>query len=288
MGTRIVALRSLLFVPGDDPRKIARATDRGADAVVFDLEDAVAFDRKDAALARVVGALDAGFQFVRINSVGSGRFEAELAALTSKRLRGVVVPKVEAPDDLALVGRRLGELEAEWGVPAGSVRLLPIIESALGLTRADEIAAASQRVVALIFGTVDFVADLGIDTQDSDHELLYARSRIVVAARAAGLEHAVDGPYTDLDDLAGLSTANERSRRLGFSGRVVVHPTQIASVNTIYSGGDRKVLRRLVQTFEKAERDGRAAIRFDGMFVDYATYRGAKARLAEMERGIEA
>ena len=280
-------LRALLFAPGNHPRKLEKVGSFGADVIVLDLEDAVAEAEKDAARAPVRAALPtyAGrtVVFVRVNSAGSGRLEDDARAIVCSDLDGLMVPKVEAPDTLPEVDRLLNGLEREHGLPRGHVRLLPIIETALGLVRCEEIAlAAPERVVTLIFGLGDLSADLGIDLTADATELLYGRSRVVVAARAARFRHALDGPYLVLDDVEGLRSDTLRSRQLGFQGRVVVYPPQVEPVQRAYAEVAPEELewaRRVVEAFEQAESAGSASIRVDGRFVDYPIYERAKLKL---------
>lgn len=271
-------LRSLLFVPGDDERKLRGAADRGADAVVVDLEDAVAETQKDAALAAARVALAAAPAFVRVNGLHSGRLETDLSELASTGLLGIVLPKVESAGDVRAVVRLLARLERERGLSTSSIPVLPIIETARGIQCAGEIAAC-QCVQGLIFGSVDFARDAQVDPGPDGAELLYARSRLIVAARAARLSRILDGPYMSLDDLDGLTADVERSRRAGFTGRVVLHPAQVEPVNDGYRRRDVAYLRRLVAAFESEQLVGRAALRFEGTFVDYASYRAAKTQL---------
>lgn len=280
-------LRALLFAPGNHPRKLEKVSSFGADAIVLDLEDAVAEAEKTAAREPVRAALPTytgqTVVFVRVNGAGSGRLEDDARAVVSRDLDGIMVPKIESPETLPEVDRLLGELEREHGLPEGHVRLLALIETALGLVRCEEIAlAAPQRVVTLVFGLGDFSTDLGVDLTPDATELLYGRSRVVVAARAARFRPALDGPYLDLENIEGLRSDTLRSRQLGFRGRVAVYPPQVEPVQRAYTElapAEVERARRVVEAFEQAEAAGSASIKVDGRFVDYPIYEQAKQTL---------
>jgi citrate lyase subunit beta / citryl-CoA lyase len=280
-------LRSLLFAPGNHPRRVAKVGSFGADAIVLDLEDAVAAGEKTAARALVRAALP-GYPntlvMVRVNGPTSGRWAGDLEAVVCPSLQAIVIPKVETPAQLREVDERLALLEEREGLTPGTIRLIPQIETARGIVRVDEIALqAPARVQTLIFGQADFTADLGIELTPDGDELLYARSRVVVAARAAGLAPPIDGPYLlGLQDEPGLVRDCERARRLGFQGKIVIHPSQVEPVNRVFgavSPEELAVAREIVTAFEAAEAAGSAAIQVAGRFVDYPIYRQALRKL---------
>jgi citrate lyase subunit beta/citryl-CoA lyase len=280
-------LRSLLFAPGNHARKLEKVGRFGADAIVLDLEDAVADAEKDAARELVRAALPTYdptvVRTVRVNGAETGRIEDDVRSVVCPQLDCLMVPKVEHPETLASLDSLLAELEREQAMPAGHIRLLSLIETAKGLVRCEEIAlAAPRRLLTLVFGLGDFSVDVGVDLTDDAVELLYARSRVVVAARAAGLRPALDGPYLDLQNIAGLVADSRRSRQLGFEGRVVVYPPQVEHVHRAYSdlpSEDLARARRVVDAFEAAEASGSASIQVDGRFVDYPIYERAKRKL---------
>ncbi len=290
-------LRSLLFAPGNQPRKLARVATFGADAIVLDLEDAVAVGEKEGARAMIRAALPTyqdTVAMVRVNALATGRCRADLEAVVCPSLHGVLLPKVDEPAILSEVDAYLAELEAREGVPVGTIRLFPQIETALGIARVEEIALrAPPRVHTLLFGLADFTTDLGIDLTPDGTELLFARSRVIVAARAAGLAQPIDGPYLlDLHDRDGLIADSFRSRQLGFQGRVVVYPPQVEPTNHAYSyvpPEEVELARRIVRAFEEAEAAGSASIQVEGRFVDYPIYRRAlhKLRLHEATKEPE-
>jgi citrate lyase subunit beta/citryl-CoA lyase len=282
-----ILLRSVLFAPGNEPRKVARVATFDADAIVLDLEDAVATTEKDAARLAVRVALPTfrgAVVMVRVNGMATGRCMDDLEAVVCPGLHAILVPKVEGPAELSEVDERLGRLEERDGLATGTIRLIPQFETALGIARVEEITRdAPARVYTLIFGLADFTVDLGIDLTADATEILYARSRVVVAARAAHLAAPIDGPYLlDLRDEAGLIRDSRRSRQLGFGGRVVIYPPQVAPVNRVFSDVSPEELamaRRIVAAFDEAEAAGSAAIQVDGRFVDYPIYRRAQHKL---------
>jgi citrate lyase subunit beta/citryl-CoA lyase len=280
-------LRSLLFAPGNQPRKVAKVATFGADAAVLDLEDAVAESQKDEArriIASAIPTIRNTVVMARVNGMTTGRCVDDLAAIVRPGLDAVLLPKVEDAAVLGDVDEWITALEARQGLTPGAVRLLPQIETALGIARVEEIAlSAPARVYTLIFGTVDFTLDLGIDLTADATEILYARSRVVVAARAARFAAPIDGPYLlDLRDEAGLVRDTQRARQLGFGGRVAIYPPQVAAINRVFveiSPEELALARRAVDAFEAAEAAGSAAIQVDGRFVDYPVYRRAQHKL---------
>ena len=280
-------LRSLLFAPGNHPRKLEKVGEFGSDAIVLDLEDAVADAEKSAARETVRAALptysEPTIVFVRVNGAETGRLEDDVRATICADLDGLMVPKVESPETLPELDRLLTELEHECGLPGGHVRLLALVETARGLVRCDEIAlSAPPRLLTLVFGLGDFSVDIGVDLTADATELLYGRSRVVVAARAARLRPPLDGPYLDLQNVQGLVADTLRSRQLGFQGRVVVYPPQVEHVQRAYSElspEEAERARRVVEAFGQAEAGGSASIQVDGRFVDYPIYERAREKL---------
>jgi citrate lyase subunit beta/citryl-CoA lyase len=284
-------LRSLLFAPGNHPRRLEKVGTFGSDAIVLDLEDAVADAEKEAARGTARAALPTytgrTIVIVRVNSSATGRMEGDVEAVACADLDCIMVPKVEDPATVPELDALLAELERARGLEAGRIRILALIESAIGLVRCEEIAmAAPPRVVTLVFGLGDFSVDIGVDLTQNAAELLYARSRVVVAARAGRLQAPIDGPYLDLQDTEGLVANTLHSRQLGYQGRVVVYPPQVEPVQRAYSelsAEEAERIRRVVEAFEQAEADGVASIQVDGRFVDYPIYYLARRRLRLFE-----
>lgn len=280
-------LRSVLFAPANHPRRAQRLSDFGADAVVLDLEDAVADAEKVRARATISASLATYrdvLRCVRVNALGTGLALDDLAAAVGPALDCVVVPKIESAAELGVFDDWLRRLENDAGLPSGRIRLLPIVETARGILRVEEVAAAVQpRVITLVFGIGDYTADLGIKPSRSAAELLYPRTRMALACRAYRLAPPVDGPVLDLSDDAGFRLDSRASLELGFQGRLAIHPKQVAMANEVYgelSPEDLAAVEAVADAFEAAERAGLAAIDVGGAFVDYPIYRQARQQLA--------
>jgi citrate lyase subunit beta/citryl-CoA lyase len=280
-------LRSLLFAPGNHARRLEKVGTFGSDAIVLDLEDAVADAEKTAARATTRAALptydDRTVVIVRVNGITTGRTPEDVAAVVCPDLDCIMVPKIEDPDELTELDRLVAETEREAGLEAGRVKVLALVETAKGLIRVEEICArAPERVLTIGFGAGDFTTDLGIDMSLDGRELLYARSRVVVAARAAGLRAPIDGPFLDLQNNDGLYADTLHSRQLGFQGRVVVYPPQLEPVLRAYSdlpAEEVALARQIVAAFQEAEAQGLASIQVGGRFVDYPIYYRAQKKL---------
>jgi citrate lyase subunit beta/citryl-CoA lyase len=285
-------LRSLLFAPGNHPRKLAKLGTFGSDGIVLDLEDAVADAEKEVARRAVREALpsyaDDGFVVVRVNGPETGRLEEDVRGVVCQELDCLMIPKVERPETLVEVDQLVASVEREHGLESGRIRLLALVETAKGLASCEAIAnAAPSRLLTLIFGLADFVVDLELDLSDDGTELLYARSRVVVATRAAGLPQPLDGPFLDLPNLEGLDADTRRSRRLGFQGRVVIYPPHVEVVQNAYSSlTDEEAAEayQVIEAFERSEAEGSASIQINGRFVDYPIYRRAVGRVKRYEQ----
>lgn len=272
-----VPLRSLLFAPGNEPRKVDRVATFGADAIILDLEDTVPPADKVATRPLVraaVGRLRAPLVCVRVNAPGTGLTAGDVDGVVAAGLGAIVLPKAEAPEHVAALDAMLAVAEAREGLPAGGVRLLPIVESARGVVAASAIAAASPRVLTLAFGSADFSRDLELPALRGGGDgaaALYARSKLVVDARAAGRARPVDGPWLAVRDEIGFETDCRASVALGFQGRICIHPSQVAIANRAFAPDPDEVAfcRRVTEAFATAERQGSAAITVDGVFVDY-------------------
>ena len=292
-------MRSLMFVPAHRERMVERALGlgefgaSGLDVAILDLEDGVPPAAKDEARRRIADVLarisrDGGGprRYVRIRRALSDDGAGDLDAVVRTGLAGIMAPKVRRPDEVEWIAERLDELEQSAKVPHGTVRIIPSIESAAALIEAPRIAKASDRVAGLAFGSEDFALDLGLPTKREGEaaDLLYARSATVVAAVSAG-KLAFDGIWPDIKDGAGLRADALRARRLGFTGKTLIHPDQIAAVNEIFSPTVAEVeeARRVVQAFDEAVTRGEGAVALDGRMLDAPVVERARRVL----RGIE-
>lgn len=260
--------RSCLTVPGSSERMLAKAALLAADEVIVDLEDAVAVADKEAARETAAAALRARpgrTTALRVNARGTAWWEGDLRIAADARPDVVVLPKVESPDDVAAAAALL---PPEVGLEAQ-------IETARGLVEVERIAAAGSRLEALVYGPADLAASLGIPVLTiGEGASDYALARIVVAARANGLQ-AVDGPYAVLDDEEGLLASTRRSLAYGFDGKWVIHPGQIAAVNDVFTPSHEELARA-----ERILAAGDGALRHEGELVDVASRRLAEALLA--------
>jgi citrate lyase subunit beta/citryl-CoA lyase len=219
---------------------------------------------------------------VRVNREPGAR-DADLAAVLRPGLDGIVAPKIEDADEVASLARDLDEREDAAGMARGTIRVVPSIESAGGLLEARAIAAGADRVIALLFGAEDFARDLSLPAEREGEaaELLYARSAVVVAAVAAR-KHALDGIWPDVGDAEGLRRDAVQARRLGFSGKSLIHPAQIDTVNEVFSPSAAEVshARRVVDAFEDARKKGHGAIALNGNLLDQPIVERARRTLA--------
>lgn len=280
--------RSMLFAPANDAKKVAKVLGSEADAVILDLEDAVPVSEKESARLSIFAALAQPRStkcYVRVNSLGSGFLEADLRKVVYRDLDGIMLPKSETAQDIRQVESMLAQLERKRSIPEGSIDLLPLVESAKGVYAAYEIAKAGRRVKRLAFGGIDFTLDINTGWTKEGTEILYARSHLVVASRAAEIDPPIDTVYIDVKDLEGLAADCRKSRQLGFQGRLVIHPQQVAVVHEAFSptGQEVSFARKVVEAFAEAEARGIAAISVDGKMIDYPVVARAKKVLSIAE-----
>ena len=284
-------MRSFLFAPGNRPRMLQKVGHCGADAVILDLEDAVPISEKEAtreAVRDAVGAIDTCPVYIRINPLEAAAGfsqpigEADLAAIVRPGLAGIILPKAESPDDLRRADRLLQGLESQHGLTQGDIDVIPIIETALAIQRAYDIAASGTRVKRLAFGAGDFTRDIGVSWSRREIESQHARSTLVIASRAAGLEPPLDTVWVDLRDERGLVRSTRTARQLGFQGKMAIHPGQVEPINSVFSPTDAEVAHatRVVDAFAQAEAGGLASIQLDGQFIDYPIVESARRVLA--------
>jgi citrate lyase subunit beta/citryl-CoA lyase len=267
-------LRSFLFAPGNHARRVEKALSLGADAVILDLEDAVATAEKRATRDAVITALKRprrALLYVRVNAIDTEFCYGDLTAIVRPGLDGVILPKVESAAGLATADWLLAQLEREQGLAPRAIDLVPIIETARGLNQIDAILAAGTRVKRIAFGAGDFTLDVNMAWSRNEAELAYARAKIVTASRAAGIEAPFDTVWVDLADEEGLEASARTALGFGFQGKMCIHPNQIAVVNRVFTPSDAEVAfaERVVAAFARAEAEGSAAIQLDGKFIDY-------------------
>ena len=283
-------ISSLLFTPGNHPRKVEKVFDSEADSIILDLEDAVAKTEKIVTRDTVVKALlkqskkiNAPAGYVRVNALDTEYCLGDLKTVIGPWLTGIVVPKIESESEIHTIEWCVSQIEHEKGLQSGCIDILPIIETAKGLSSIDLIAqaAAKTRISRITFGAADLTADMRMEWSSSEAELDYVRSSIALASVSAGLNHPIDTVHIRLDDLDGFSLITNRSRGMGFFGKLCIHPIQVSLANQLFTptADEVKKARRIISAFEKAEKKGSAAIQVDGKFVDYPVVEAAKRTL---------
>jgi citrate lyase subunit beta/citryl-CoA lyase len=282
-------LRSFLFAPGNHPRKVAKVFDVGADAVILDLEDAVAIAEKPATRQVVVDALSAARHcrgYIRVNSVGTGFCRDDIKHVVGDYLDGIVLPKVECPDVLRSIDLHITECEKAAGMTPGTLDLMPIIETALGVEHAREIAEASPRVRRLSFGGGDYTLDLDYQWLADEAVLSYARAKLSHASRVANLEPPIDTVVLQIKDDERFTASAQRGRQFGFGGKLCIYPAQVPLTHAVFTPNDEEVAhaRAVINAFEEAEAKGSASIQLDGYFIDYPIVDKARRILALTER----
>lgn len=286
-------IRTALFAPGGKARVMEKAYESGADAVIFDLEDSVPIAAKAEARELVAQAIDragaagAGpIVTVRVNAAATALLDKDLDAIVRPGLHAIFLPKAEHVEEVQRAAALLDRLEVSRDMKPGSVEIVPMFESALGVYRCFDLLRASPRVATSCIGSAqdgDLQTDLGCGWSVEGPELLYARSKVLLDTRAAGRASPLDGVYSNLNDEDGFLRDSRLSARLGYVGRTVIHPKQIAPAREAYAvpKEDVEYYERVVREFEAVEKTGAAAaITVDGKLVDYAMYSRAKAVLA--------
>lgn len=278
--------RSLLFIPGNNERFLVKSTSLKPDILCFDLEDSVPSNDKQVARKLVADHLASRQEdkesstYVRINSVDSGLVEEDLDKIIVNGLDGIVIPKISNSQEVIEIADKIGLLVSKRGI-SSRIRIIPSIETAKGVINANSIALAHENVVALVFGVFDYLYDMNIDVEyDDGISYEYARSKIPVDAKAAGIE-ALDGIWQEVNDIDGLIADATNARKLGYSGKTLIHPSHIIPVHDIFRPTKKqiewaeKVLAALQDAFEKG--NTRGAILLDGKMIDAVHYKQAKS-----------
>lgn len=286
--------RTLLFAPGSRAELLTKAQLGAADAMIFDLEDSVPLNAKDEARKNVQQALALGLKkpmYLRISNPRAGDYLADLGVLANQSLvnvAGVALPKADDAQDIETVSKALQEIEIKAGVAVGSLSILPMIETCLGLRNSFDIAKSSKRVSGMALASAeegDFMVDLGGRWTPRSLALNYPRSKLVVDSRAAGLEWIVDGVFMNLKDTQMLREECLIARELGFVGKMAIHPTQVDVMHEVFSPSAEEIeyARGLIAAFREGEARGVGAVKYQGMMVDYANVRLAERTLALVE-----
>jgi len=275
-------LRSWLFAPGNHPGRVDKALGLDVDVVVMDLEDACRQEEKIEARQAVVTALARPRRaraYVRINALSTEFAYGDLRAVVGPRLDGVMLPKIEGGDGVKIADWLIGQLEREQGMTPGSVDLIPLVETAVGMANLDAIARAASRVRRLAFGAGDLTLDLSMRWSPCEEELMPFRTSMLLVSRAAGLEPPVDTVWMDVGDREGMARSATRARAHGFQGKLCIHPSQATIVDAAFESTEAEIAgaRRVIAAFEAA---GSACVLLDGQLVEYPVVEGARRVLA--------
>ncbi len=281
--------RSMLFLPGNAPKMMINGNYLGSDAVIFDLEDAVAPDQKDAARVLVRNILrDLDFSLVetivRINSIDTAYWQKDLEYILPQKPDIIMLPKSSCAKDIEVVDDYITGLEEKLGWEKGGVRLMPLIETAMGVENAFAIASARPRVVALFLGAEDLTADLRCKRTSAGAEIDYARHRMVMAARAAGVD-VYDTPFTDVNDDEGIRVDAQYAKGLGFTGKASISPRHIDAINEVFSPtkADIRYAYEVMDAIALAKEQGKGAIALRGKMIDAHIVTRAQQTIAAAE-----
>lgn len=272
-------------MPGDDRRKIEKATTLGVDCICMDMEDGTAVNRKAEArevISRAMKELDFGSseRCIRINSIGSGFEKDDLASALAAKPDAIVVPKVETAEQVKWVSDQIESYELANNLKLGGIRLLIGVETAKGILNLKEIAEADKRLEAVIFGAEDYAASVGATRTKEGTEVLYARLATVAACAANNLQ-AIDIVFIDFKDTEGLRVEAEQGAGLGFSGKQVIHPNQVAVVQEAFTPSEEAIqyAKRVVEAFESSQKEGKGAFALDGKMIDMPLLKNAQKAL---------
>ena len=286
--------RSMLFLPGNNPNMMINGADLGADSIILDLEDAVSPDEKDTARFLVRSAIaDMGFAgveiTVRINSIDTAYWKQDLEAIVPLHPDLIMIPKSGTANDILTVDKYIEGIEERCGMERGAVRLIPLIETALGVENAYAIASACPRVAAIFLGGEDLTADLRCKRTKAGNEIDYARKRLVVAARAAGVD-VYDTPFTDVNDDEGIVTDAEYAKSLGFTGKSAIAPRHVKAINSVFSPTmkDIEYAKMVFEAIRRGKEQGKGAVSLLGKMIDKPIVERARQTLeAAKALGLE-
>ena len=285
----MITLRTLLFVPGNQERRIDKARSIPADAIILDLEDSVPLAEKNSARAMVSSSIDGlalkGQEvFVRINALSTNHAAADIKAIATPGLNGICLPKSESADDILKADTLIAKAERAADLKVGSIWLLALVETPKGILNVYEIASASPRVLGIAFGPEDYTLEMGVKRTKEGAEIYYPRVVIAVACHAAGAL-AIDGVYTDIRDEEGLNQDTRLARQMGFHGKLLIHPNQVSPVSQIFNPTEEEIThaRGVVEAFEAALAQGQASTSFEGKMIDAPVAERARKLLALAE-----
>lgn len=281
--------RTMLFLPGNNPRMIMNGGLLGADSIIFDLEDAVSPNEKDAARDLVSKALQT-LNFgkceiiVRINALDTPYWEADLEKIIPLQPDVIMPTKVSGADYIHTLTAKMSELEEKAGISVGKIKIIPLLETALGIENAFAIATSTDRMEGLYLGAEDLTADLRCPRTKEGGEIVYARGRIVCAARAAGVE-VYDTPFTNVEDMDGLEEDARLAKSLGFTGKAVISPRHVDCVNEVFSPSEAEIqyAQEVLEAIARGKAEGKGAVSLRGKMIDAPIVERAKIIISAAE-----
>mgnify|MGYP002543060119 FL=1 len=266
--------RTMLYVPGNNPGMIKDAGIYPADCIMFDLEDSVSVMEKDAArflVCEALNTLDYGTKevLVRVNSLDTDLGMQDLEAVVRTGKAAIRLPKTETEQDVVVCDQAIGRIEREAGMEVGITKMMAAVESAKGVLNAQKIATASKRLIGMAIGAEDYVSDLKTSRSPEGIELLFGRSMVLLAARAAGID-AIDTVYSDVNNEEGLRQETALIKQLGFDGKSVINPRQIGPVHEVFTPSKKEIEKSLsiMEAIEEANRRGSGVIALNGKMID--------------------
>ncbi|MCB2290253.1 CoA ester lyase [Clostridium sp. CS001] len=273
--------RTMLFMPGNNPGMLQNAGILGADSIILDLEDAVSLTEKDSARILVREAIK-NIDYinvevvVRVNPFTTEFAGQDIDVIARVKPDALMIPKA-TEEELAAIGEILTNIEAEEGFEKGSIKLLPIVETAYGVENVYNIIKSSDRIVGVLLGGEDLTSDLGIKRTKEGEEVFYARNRVAIACKAMKVD-SIDTPFTDTNDFEGLEKDTRKAKSLGLTGKAAINPRQIDTIHGVYapSGEEIKYAKRVLEAMEEAEQEGKGVFSLDGKMVDAPVINRAK------------
>jgi citrate lyase subunit beta/citryl-CoA lyase len=281
--------RSLIFIPGNNQRFLEKSRTINSDIVCYDLEDSVPLEEKEIAREAVKSTIQEINKIndinkerilaVRINSPTSDQIVADLKKVITPGIDAIVIPKVDDDKQIAEISKTIDKEEKEKNIKSGIIKIIPSIESALGVVNAYNIARSDQRITALVFGIFDFLHDMKIDNQDIETitGFMYGRAKVPVDARAAGID-SIDSIWQDIHDQSGLTRDLEQGKKMGYNGKCIIHPSQIEHVHKVFSASNQDIewAEKVVQALDGAKNSSAGAVKLEGKMIDAVHYKQAK------------
>jgi citrate lyase subunit beta/citryl-CoA lyase len=281
--------RSLIFIPGNNQRFLEKSRTINSDIVCYDLEDSVPLEEKEIAREAVKSTIQEINKIndinkerilaVRINSPTSDQIVADLKKVITPGIDAIVIPKVDDDKQIAEISKTIHKEEKEKNIQSGIIKIIPSIESALGVVNAYNIARSDQRITALVFGIFDFLHDMKIDNQDIETitGFMYGRAKVPVDARAAGID-SIDSIWQDIHDHSGLTRDLEQGKKMGYNGKCIIHPSQIEHVHKVFSASNQDIewAEKVVQALDGAKNSSAGAVKLEGKMIDAVHYKQAR------------